>query len=707
MDRLSSKGSMIDQLELSNAPRSGFDRSFHNYLSGKLGKIIPTRVEEVLPGDRIKGSSHIVANFEPLVGPILANMVLKQESFYVPQSILWKSSHNFFTGKKGFNNNILSVSHKDMFNAIDKQTITINHVRHIYKLLNFSKFMDTLYECFNLFFDYVEDDFDNASLYELTLSQWQNYFVIPLKNAVLDCLSGADNINSFAEHFKVVDLLKPYIDHVKSFRASAVGEVDSPWIGDPSYSLTEQIEYLIQFWTECFDFWLGSSSQADYLGFGIYNMKKRISNWFSNVRWSYNDTDAGSVIIPEMSDYFSSIPLNWIPVRAAYSVWYWNYRDQLLESDALDAEEFMEHDDILPAEIPLLLLVRVRCWFKDTFTTALTNTGDGNIVIPSIAAAYSDAQQALEIGLTTQDLSNTTDAAGAHGTGADVRTLAIGGVQYVVPSQYLMHDSSMESQEVETEYYVSLEMFDRARRLSSWVAKRLTLGVEYDDVIYSSFMVKLSHVRMRVPELLDTGRSTVAINTIVNNTTIPDAQVAGDKAAIAWAENKSDGVNYFAEEHGYLLSFMTILPIQSYAGGIQRMYLRQNRFDFAWPEFSQIGMDAIYNAELATPQGGTQLDSAALQVFGYQGRYYDYKSKLDEEHGRMRSDLNWMTFSRDFSLEYNAENAPKLNYIFAHCWPSLDMFVTDDPNVDIIRAIDVEHNYHWERVLPVPSQILK
>lgn len=122
MDRISTKGSMIDQIDLSNVPHSGFDRSFHNYLSCKLGKIVPTRCEEVLPGDRIKGSTHIVANFEPLVAPILGNMVLKQETFYVPQSILWKSAHNFFTGKKGFNNPILSVSLDQMYSAIQSYT---------------------------------------------------------------------------------------------------------------------------------------------------------------------------------------------------------------------------------------------------------------------------------------------------------------------------------------------------------------------------------------------------------------------------------------------------------------------------------------------------------------------------------------------------------------------------------------------------------
>lgn len=475
---------------------------------------------------------------------------------------------------------------------------------------------------------------------------------------------------------------------------------DHKWVGDSSYSVEQQKDYLINFFVDILNFWFGPSSLADYLGVGVYNFKDIVTYAFTQN-------------VFELSGDFSSIPLNWLPFRAAYSVWYWNYRDQLLEPDALDAEEFMENDQLLTCEIPLLLLLRVRCWFKDTFTTALTNTGNGNLSVPALTDLYSGIGSTIETGLVAQDLSQTKDANGAKSSGSDVQTIAIGGIEYTIPSNYLLHNDTLQSSDSQSaNYYVSLDMIDRARRMSTWLSKRLILGVEYDDVIYSSFMVKLSHVRMRVPELLDASRATVAMNTVINNTTIPDAQVAGDKTAVAWCESKSDGVNYFAEEHGYLLSFFTILPIQSYAGGIQRMYLRQNRFDFAWPEFSQMGFDAIYNAELATPVGGSSTDQSAIQVFGYQGRYYDYKSKLDEEHGRMRSDLNYMTFSRDFSLfsrllNNNSDNLPKLNYMFVHCWPQLDMFVTDDPNVDIVRSVDIAHNYAWERVLPVPSETIR
>lgn len=98
MDALKSKGQMYDQIDLGKISRSGFDLSWNNKGTGKLGRIIPTRCTEVLPGDRFKCSTQAAVQFEPLAVPILSNMFVKQEHFYVPNNILWKNWDKFITG---------------------------------------------------------------------------------------------------------------------------------------------------------------------------------------------------------------------------------------------------------------------------------------------------------------------------------------------------------------------------------------------------------------------------------------------------------------------------------------------------------------------------------------------------------------------------------------------------------------------------------
>ena len=89
---------MYDQIDLGKIQKSGFDLSHNVKGTGRIGRIIPTRCQEVLPGDRMKGSSSAAVQFEPLAVPMLANMYVRQEHFYVPNRIVWQNWDKFFTG---------------------------------------------------------------------------------------------------------------------------------------------------------------------------------------------------------------------------------------------------------------------------------------------------------------------------------------------------------------------------------------------------------------------------------------------------------------------------------------------------------------------------------------------------------------------------------------------------------------------------------
>lgn len=696
MERVENYGSMIEQVYLGSPTKSAFDRSHHNFLSGKLGTIIPTRLDEVYPGDRIKGHVQGVVNFEPLAAPIMGNMRYKQESFYVPDSIIWKNAHKFYTGKKGFNTPKPSVSASDIVGA--------------YASVGLLPAIDWV--------DIVayRDSF-KPSEYSIPT------FVETYEVAIADFATMRSNLVAFGEEFQVLDLIQPLLDLLDEYflKVSSNGN----YVSKMSVQINEDIRasvstwssearLLCEFYCEYMSFLFGASSMLDYMGFPCYTDWKTL--FLQDVY--YDISTSFTPITPpfeSLNALFSDIPLVWLPFRAAYVVWYWNYRDELLETDALDPES----DDFLADtprsyEIVLLTLMRRRCWYKDTFTTALTHTGDGNLSVPVVIGSQISSETTMsyydQLGHT---MDNVADYESALQAGATICGISIGNLEYKVPMNYFGQQSEVTSGRVERDDVptLSLDLFDRIKRLQKFVQKKLILGYEYDDVVWSSFLVKLSNVRMRIPEILGRGSDLVELNTIVNNTNTSE-QIAGDKTAVAWAQGRQSDINYFAEEHGYFLSFMTILPIQSYSGGMQRLWLKREQFDVMWPEFATMGMDAVYNIELSAPRGigiyserhlhsSGLTDEQAMSVFGYQGRYYDLKSRQDEEHGRLRTDLNYLTFARDF----DADNLPKLNYIFVHCHPALDMFVTDDPKEDVFRA-DIFHALDFERRLPVPSDFV-
>lgn len=712
MDRLSTKGQMIDQIDLRGVPHSGFDRSNHNYGTGRLGTIQPTRLDEVYPGDRIKGKPEVVINFEPLAAPLMGSMVVKQESFFVAYIQLWRHAYKFFTGKNGFNEPMPSVSPKDIFATYNKyihkyiwstigapigdDSCALNHIiSSLSSLVSSTDFRDT-YSSVSYFDSPLVDDF--------------KYFV---EHASL-------TFESVYESRKMLDLVQPALDIFKRYSESDDLVHLSNQLEDDNVSLATKAQLCIDFALvlggmihQFFDYFHGPSSLFDYLGWPIpskFELPETplVGPYYSNVKndpfkWVVlsNVLTYGSVqMLTYVNPLFSEVPLVFNPFKAYYLIWYWNYRDQLLETDILDPEE----DEFLGSEITenvilYTTIMRQRCWFKDTFTTALTNTGNGNLLVP-VGGPMVDTNK-YKYYSDNDELIETTDAAAAFAAGATICEISSGSINYRVPMNYLVGslNGSTEIATSNNDSFVSLELFDRIKRLREQVQKRLILGYEVDDVIWSSFMVRLTNVRMHIPEILGRGRDAVQINTIVNNTST-DQQIAGDKTATAWAHGQHSEMDYFAEEWGLYLSFITIMPIQSYAGGMQRLYLKRDPLDYMWPEFANLGMDAVYNCELAAL--GTRLtDAEGLTVFGYQGRYYDLKSRQDEEHGRLLTDLNYLTFSR----EWDSNNPPKLNYIFVHCWPRLDGFVLDDPSQDVFRY-DCYNAQGWERRLPVPSEIV-
>lgn len=695
MDRLSSsKGSMIEQVNLGQIPTSSFDRQNHNFLSGKLGKLIVTRLDEVYPADRITGNVSAVANFEPLATPLLGSMVMKQEAFYIPDSILWKNAHKFYTGKKNFNTPRPSITPAGIFQAYrDLLNATLSVGTFLDDWVSIPVYAGGS-DSLGFFSDYADHLHNDL----VTLKSFSNLY------GVYDIL-----------YLPVFELIKKYFGNSHLGLPdwnSKIGSAASAWAAVTPVTTTAPefkayVDLFCDFYTELYEMLFGVSTLLDYIGWPVFDDWRTYFFTYVSAALYFWEGDPEKLGFPVDSDMFSSIPLDFLPFRAAYVCWYWNYRDELLETDALDPEsDTFLSDSVDDVQAVLCTLLRVRCWYKDSFTTALTNTGDGNLMVPVDVSTYGADSVDVMYYDNDGNLIDTKDRSAAITAGAAVCQISISGVEYRVPMNYLQGAQVVDyasHSESNSDYFLSLDLFDRIKRLRSFVMKKLILGYEYDDVLWSSFRVRLSNVRMRIPEILGRSRDVVDMQTIVNNTTTSE-QLAGDKTATAWSNGTMSNINYFAEEHGYYISFLTIMPLQSYLGGMQRLWLKLEQFDKMWPEFATMGMDAVYNAELSAPRGALSVaglnDVTALGVFGYQGRYFDLKSRLDESHGRMRTDLRFMTFSREF----NMDNLPKLNYIFVHCWPRTDMFVTDDPNIDVIRSIDVHSALDWQRQLPVPSE---
>lgn len=745
MDALKSKGQMLDQINLEQIPRSGFDLSYSTKGSGKIGRIIPTRCMECLPSDSIKGSTQAALQFQPLAVPILANMRVKQETWYVPNHILLDNWDTFITkGQDLSDNSVLpSFSLQEFLGQSTPLFRTLFGLNSVvtgrspklyvqpYATNDFSA--ETGVQYANMFFDVSEFldywqsvldktytgvefkvPFGMDDLFDYRIQVLKNYLTsfrsrydqtfsaLPLfwyktENGV----SSSRGIPVFASNSS------NYIGSSYEFSSyteypQVFDQLDTQLVGvfsEPKYMykvFSDEMKMFLQLLEDLLSPVIGVGSMFDYLGYNVltpvdfrYLYLHKFCEFYEEYGGSIGNGLLPVVISLDLMNYIdfnlvSSVSQNILPLRACYAIWYNNYRDKLLE---LDAPEPVTKSVVSSDELFVLSMLRIRAWSKDSFNTALANTGTGNMVVP-ISQQLSGARKEYEFAAKSSE--SMLDLGLTQYTLLDGSTIDL-------PTRYLSNNHKENVFSNQSKYEFSLDALRRAGRTEKWIQKALIYGNLIQDALFTHWGVKIKNERIQLPEFVTSSVELVKIDTILNNTTTAES-IAGDKAGFASAYDDGTSFDWYSPENGYLISFMTVLPEQTYAYGKPRHLSKLRIFDFAFPEFAQIGMDAVYNEEIKLT-GIEALKGYAKGIFGYQGRYYDYKCKQDEEHGQLRTTEDMYTFSRDYNV-YDESSRPKLNYRFVHCHPSLDMFVVDDPSQDQFRY-DIHHSVAASRALPV------
>lgn len=726
-----SNGQLTAQVNLGNQQKSGFDLSNNVLGTGKLGRIYPTRALHVMPNDSLNNKTEVAVQFEPLAVPMLANMYVRQEHFYCPYNIVWKNWDKFISGGE-------KLDYKGVVPNVTMQKIVDVMVSKLIGSTNKIDFKSVYedsgatipvgfgtYFRFNSALAHLESYRDSLiSQLETTGSAFGVDDILDEQREAIDNLNvfidkcrdlGAGNItfdgalfiqfnsgdwNSFDEMWH--DYEDQYHLTGTKYLESLKDWAKEKYVADTYVFLPTPhgLDFLICIYDYVKSF-IGVGSIIDYLNMARMTFTDYLYIWLSSLK-----PISSSQALPNPFDFssngfsnlnFSAEPLSILHLRANYSVWYNNYRDILLETIPMEPTDI---DAVTDDELFTLLVPRQRCWNKDAFTTALDNPGTGN------ASVVVDAGTSVTSYYSVKEVSKIQEVDGYPSSltpdGNNLVEIVIDGKPFRLPTAYLQGITPI-SDESKSVAGFSLYALDAAQRAQKWLQKALFFGNRISDFYYMRFGVRYLDARLRLPELLASSTQLVKLDVVMNNTNITTEaggeiyqSVAGDRSAYASAFDNGDGYNRFCEEHGVVLSYLTIMPQPTYAYGRSRDYSRLDQFDFAFNEFATLGMDAVYDTEITSVPFDRK-----TKVFGYQGRYYDYKAKHSEEHGELLESQDMYTFGRRFDM-YSEEGAPKLNYAFVHCFPPLDMFVVDSKLADYFR-FDMRHNTTCERLLPAQS----
>jgi hypothetical protein len=191
--------------------------------------------------------------------------------------------------------------------------------------------------------------------------------------------------------------------------------------------------------------------------------------------------------------------------------------------------------------------------------------------------------------------------------------------------------------------------------------------------------------RLQRPEFLGGGQTQLNFSEIMQ--TGPDAtQAPGDERfgvadlyGHGIAAMKSNRYRRFIDEHGFIISLLSVRPKAIYQDGVHRQWLRLDKEDYYQRELQWIGQQPVWNAEVFCAEdpvfAKAKADGVEIlpeptdnpinrETFGYQDRYAEYREHPSGVSAEFRDLLNYWHMARDF------EDTPTLNQSFTDCVPT-------------------------------------
>lgn len=204
-----------------------------------------------------------------------------------------------------------------------------------------------------------------------------------------------------------------------------------------------------------------------------------------------------------------------------------------------------------------------------------------------------------------------------------------------------------------------------AFQIQKWLERNARAGVRYTEFLKSHFGVSPHDDRLQRPEYIGGTKSPVVVSEVLQTSSTDTTSPQGNLAGHGLVADQSFVGRYHVTEFGLIMGIMSIMPKPSYLQGINRQWIKNTKYDFYFPEFSNLSEQAISNAEIYVT--GTATDK---QIFGYQGRYDELRTKQNMICADMRDLFSYWHLGRVFA------NAPALNSDFITCNPSKRIFAS-------------------------------
>ncbi len=330
--------------------------------------------------------------------------------------------------------------------------------------------------------------------------------------------------------------------------------------------------------------------------------------------------------------------------------WIWNeyYRDQNLEA----ATDFTGVETILTAR-----------WEKDYFTSCLPwqQRGTSPAIEGTLAGVLNPTwanpvtlDWPAAVGASTADMkyNSSTNVPFDAGTKSTLE----GGVA---------DDTELEAGEVDISAGTVTGMDIENLRLSISIQRFMELsartGARYTEHLQAFFGVKPQDSRLQRPEYIG-GFKDWLVTSEVLQTSETGVTPQGTMSGHGMSVGRGHIGKYRVREHGIIMGIFCIRPKTLYHEGIDRQDLQETRYDFYNPMFAGLAEQEVLERELYC----SGVEANHLTVFGYQGKYDEYRYRPSRVCGDFHADYDMWHMCRQFGAR------PTLNTAFVACTPRDD-----------------------------------
>lgn len=303
------------------------------------------------------------------------------------------------------------------------------------------------------------------------------------------------------------------------------------------------------------------------------------------------------------------------------------------------------------------LAIRRASWGKDYFTTARPwSQKSANVLIPAEDASLSANGSATVIRNVSGGGTFNSQDLGTNGSG-QLANVGLTATAYIDPS------TSMTANVKNAMGTINDLRF--AEGMQAYAEARAIYGSRY--VEYLRYLgVTSSDARLQNAEYLGGGTSTIQFSEVLQ--TAEGEDPVGTMRGHGIAGMGTNRYRKFFEEHGFIISVVSVLPVPVYADACERFWLKRTKEDYFQRELQHIGMQEISTAEVMFT-GDNQAEGIN---FGYQLRYDEYRRALHSVAGEFRGALIDWNMARFF------EDPPVLNDDFVSATPTNRIYANTD-----------------------------